>query len=637
MTTEDVKTEVARLVAQILGYEPDEYAFDDSFEFLGADSLSMVELTEAVEELLDLSLSELEILDLKTPAELVDFITAAQSRSEDSPKPNRFPQRIFDAAGLGSSLRLLPADEVVGWDELLHDAGRYVTALGPYTRNGFGRGSKIALIGASGREVVTAIEATWIAGAAIAVMPIPFRFSTVEEFAETIATRVQLADIELVLVDELAASLLNDADLGAPILPLSELAVQAANVEPLRSPAVVYDDDSAILQFTSGSTTAPRAVNVTYGVLEENLNAVADRLGIHSRMVGVSWLPLYHDMGLVGVFASAMTRGGNLVLAGPQDYIADPSQWMQWVDRYRAELTVGPNSAYARAARFLDRTEDQLDLSTLKIALNGAEPISPDGTRAWLRAGERHGLDPSCVFPAFGMAEVGIAVSFAPIGRGLITEHVDADLLETDLIAVPVSADHNGSTRELVLLGQPVSCLEVQIQDPTTGEALSERRIGEMCLRGPSVMPGYYKLPEENEKAFRDGWFRTGDYAYLTETGEIVCCGRIKDMIIVAGRNIYPQDLEVAAETVSEVRAGNSVAFGVPDDKDGERIVMVAESSQPDSGDLRRAVKQAVSKACDVAPRKVVIVPPGTLPKTSSGKLQRSSARDAYLAGHYTN
>jgi hypothetical protein len=242
-------------------------------------------------------------------------------------------------------------------------------------------------------------------------------------------------------------------------------------------------------------------------------------------------------MGLVGLLTIPMTTGRNLVQAAPQDFLSRPSRWMQWISDHGGTMTAGPNFAYALAARALRRAED-LDLSSLEVLLNGAEPIDAEVFRRFMTAGERFGLRPGAAFPAFGMAELGIGGSFSQRWDGFRTDVVDARALEHDHLAVPVDTqfvDDVPDTRELALLGQPVPGLEMRVVDPKTGAPRSDREVGELLIRGTSVTPGYYKNPEATAELLRDGWLRTGDLAYLLD-GDLVICGRIKDVIIVGGR-----------------------------------------------------------------------------------------------------
>ncbi|NLD75072.1 MAG: AMP-binding protein, partial [Acidimicrobiales bacterium] len=300
---------------------------------------------------------------------------------------------------------------------------------------------------------------------------------------------------------------------------------------------------------------------------------------------------------------------------------------VQWISDYKGTITAGPNFAWVLATRALKRLDD-LDLSHLRVALNGAEPVDAKGVEALIAAGERHGLRAGAVFPAFGMAEVAIAGTFPELMSGLRTDDVDQRVLETERYAAPVAADADGVKR-FARLGKPVKGLEIRVVDPASGDPLKEREVGELQIRGTSVTPGYYKRPDATAATFDGEWLKTGDLAYLVD-GELVICGRIKDVIIVAGRNVFPEDVERSVAEIEGVRAGNVIAFGVQVSR-REGLVVVAETKSTDSSSLRESVAARIRDVVGMSADEVVLVSPGTLPKTSSGKLQRSLCRDRYL------
>ncbi|MGZ4792516.1 MAG: AMP-binding protein, partial [Ilumatobacteraceae bacterium] len=282
--------------------------------------------------------------------------------------------------------------------------------------------------------------------------------------------------------------------------------------------------------------------------------------------------------------------------------------------------------------RALARAAD-LDLSTLTLALSGAEPVDPQAVEAFVAAAEPFGFKAGSVFPAFGMAELAIGGVFPPRGRGMVCDSVDRVVLERDRIAKPLDvadAEEELDVRRIPRLGKTVPGLEMKIVDPATREEMPERHVGELLLRGTSVTPGYYKRPDATKALFYDGWLCTGDLAYTVE-GELVLCGRIKDVIIVGGRNVFPEDIERACGTLDGVRAGNVIAFGVEGYKGKESVVVVAEVRSDDSPSVREALHHRTLEVCGLPPRDVMLVKPGTLPKTSSGKLQRAKCRELYL------
>jgi len=369
-----------------------------------------------------------------------------------------------------------------------------------------------------------------------------------------------------------------------------------------------------------------------------NIDAMDAVVGLNMKKdVLVSWLPLYHDMGLIGILTTAMIKGASLVLAAPQDFLSRPADWMRWLSKYGGTMTAGPNFSYVLATRALRRMSDSgdiLDLSRMRLALNGAEPIDPDTVEKFVSAAGKHGFRPGAEFCAFGMAEVTIAGTFPPVMRGMVCDSVDRSALEKEKVARPADPNLSG-TRRLPLLGQPVPGLEMRIVDPQTGKILDERNIGELQIRGTSVTSGYYNRPDLTETLFQDGWLRTGDLGYFV-TGpaggpkELVLCGRIKDVIIIAGRNIYPEDIERAAGTVEGVRPGNVIAFGIESSKGKETVVIVAEVKTTALEQTKKSIRYRVISVCGIPPKEIVLVKQGTLPKTSSGKLQRNLCKEQY-------
>ncbi|MGH9113274.1 MAG: fatty acyl-AMP ligase [Acidimicrobiales bacterium] len=516
-------------------------------------------------------------------------------------------------------------EDIVAWRDLHTQAKAYAEAL---QARGVRPGDHVALLAPTTRPLVTAIQGTWLAGATIVVLPLPMRLSSIDEFGAQTRQRIRNADAALVVVDPELAAFVAPEPGDPPMIEFTDLAGgdPAVWVRPPDDP-----DRLAILQFTSGSTSDPKGVMLPDRVLCANLDAIATAAELEPQYdVLVSWLPLYHDMGLVGLLTLPMATGSALVLGAPQDFTARPARWMEWLSTYGGTATAGPNFSYVLATRALQRS-DPLDLSRLRLALNGAEPIDPDQVDAFVEAGRRHGLRSEAVFPAFGMAELAIGGTFPPPLSGMVTDCVDRRVLETERYAAPAEPGSPGS-RRLPLLGRAVPGLEIRVVDPDTGAVLRDREVGELEITGTSVTTGYYRRPDANAELFHGGWLRTGDLAYLLD-GQLVMCGRIKDVIIVGGRNVFPEDVERSVGELDGVRAGNVIAFGVEGDRGRETLVVVAETRSDDLAAVRRAVHDRVLDVVGVPPKDIVLVTPGTLPKTSSGKLQRSLCRRRYRDG----
>jgi fatty-acyl-CoA synthase len=537
----------------------------------------------------------------------------------------------FVGSAAGSSNGTRPdtsAIDRVEWSRLHDDAIAMAAAL---QRRGVGPGMHVGVLGPTTRPLVTALQAIWLSGATVVALPLPMRLGSIDEFVAQTRRRVDDADAQLVLVDPGLASLLDVPD-GVTALAFDRLVVEAraGHIGFVRAPD--DPDRVAILQFTSGSTADPKGVVLPDRCIIANVDAIVEAAAITADDRAVSWLPLYHDMGLIGLLLTPMLNGIDLVLGAPQDFLAAPAVWLEWISEFRGTVTAGPNFSYALATRAL-RRDRRFDLSSWRLALNGAEPVDPGAVEAFCAAGAPHGLDETTAFPVFGMAEATLGVTFPELGVGLDVDTVDLDQLERDGVAAPVEGAHQHA-RRFAVLGRPLRDFELRIVDARDGTAIPDRHVGELVLRGPSVSPGYYRNPAATAAAFADGWLHTGDLAYLVD-GRLVVCGRLKDVIIVGGRNVYPEDVERAAAEVDGVRAGNVIAFSTDVRGRGrESIVVVAEARDGDiaggSGTIRAQVIARVRDAVGVPPADVVLVQPGVLPKTSSGKLQRSRCRDRY-------
>ena len=542
--------------------------------------------------------------------------------------PATLRDRIEHAVARGGTITFVGSDgtDPVPWARLHEDARAMAAGL---QAAGIGPGQHVALLGPTSRPLVTAIQATWLAGAAAVMLPLPMRLASIEEFIDQTRTRIANADAALVVIDPQLAAFIEPRAGDPPIVLLSDLAPGAGRPTGEQLEDVVIDPSSlAILQFTSGSTAEPKGVMLPHETIVANLDAIQQAAAIDPDTdVAVSWLPLYHDMGLIGLLSVPMTTGTNLVLASPQEFLGAPVRWMEWMSSFGGTCTAGPNFSYALAARALRRST-RLDLSRWRLALNGAEPVDPASVEQFVAAGAAHGLRPGAVFCAFGMAEATLGVTFPEPMSGMRTDDVSRRVLESDRYAAPAAASAEG-TRRLAVLGRPLPGLQIRIVDAETGDVMRGREVGELEVRGSSVTPGYYRRPDATAAVFHDGWLRTGDLAYTVD-GELVVCGRIKDVIIVGGRNVFPEDVERAAAEVDGVRAGNVIAFGIDGRGGREGIVVVAESKADDVASVRSAVVARVRGAVGVS-SEVVLVSPGTLPKTSSGKLQRALCRTRYL------
>jgi 1-acyl-sn-glycerol-3-phosphate acyltransferase len=428
------------------------------------------------------------------------------------------------------------------------------------------------------------------------------------------------------------------ARLLRPDVPTLERVVDAERFQEVREKPVAgllhrpAPDDLCFLQYTSGSTGAPKGVMVTHANLFANIRAMGQAIEVRPGDCAASWLPLYHDMGLIGAWLMPLYFGLPLALLSPVSFLTHPVRWLRMIQRHRATLTAGPNFAYELCLRKIPDSElEGLDLSSLRGAMNGAEPVLAETLERFSARFARCGLRPHSVVPVYGLAEATLAVSAPPLGRPVRLDRIDRERFETEGRAVPAPEDPHALA--FVSVGRPIGC-QVRIADAHGREA-GERVEGALWFRGPSATQGYFRNPQATAEIRRDdGWVDSGDRAYWSD-GELFITGRTKDIIIKGGRNLYPHEIEEAVGHVDGVRTGCVVAFGVPDPQTGtERLVVVAETRgrAPRPG-IESAVVEKASEAAGVPPDIVRVVPAHSIPKTSSGKLRRSETRRIYLEG----
>jgi fatty-acyl-CoA synthase len=387
--------------------------------------------------------------------------------------------------------------------------------------------------------------------------------------------------------------------------------------------------DLCFLQFTSGSTAQPRGVRVLHGNAIANARAItAGRLRCDPRVDrALGWLPLHHDMGLIGFVVAPVVAGFSSILLDTAAFVWGPGRWMQAVARHRATLTFGPNFAYRLITK---RPKDlaALDLSCLRVVGCGAEPIDPDTIRAFARTYAACGLSPAAFTASYGLAESTLAAAMVEPGQGLQSLVIDRALAETRRIVR--IAQRGPGALEVACCGRALPGHVLRIEG-AHGEHLGEGRIGQIVVAGPSVTDGYYADAESSAACYRNGALYTGDLGFMW-CGELYVCGRIKDVIIVRGRNLFPQSIELEVERIERVRAAGVAAFAVATGE-GESFAVVLEAAGGDPDVLAQAVRDRLAGRLGVTPDAVVVVPPRTLPRTSSGKIRRQKTREAYALG----
>ncbi len=519
-------------------------------------------------------------------------------------------------------------------------------------------GDRLAMVIADSEDFVLSFLGALFAG----VVPVPIYpqvgFRNVEVYRDGVAHVARAAGAAALLTTEAGRPSLDGVEARAPSLR------SVFTVGDLEGPASgglpnVGPDDVAFLQFTSGSTSRPKGVIVTHGNLAANAEAfmISGLRRDPEVDKGVSWLPLFHDMGLIGFVVGPLFTNVPCVFLPTASFVRAPRLWLDKIHQHRGTITYAPNFAYALVAkRVKDRDVAGLDLSSLRIAGCGAEPIQATALRDFAARLAPAGFDPRAFVPSYGMAEATLAITFVPLRGGLATDRIDAAGLTEGEARPPReggAGDGSGATDaggvEIVDCGVPFPGHELAIVDDA-GARLPERRVGEIVTRGPSVTAGYCNEPELTARAWAPlpgdapgerPWLRTGDLGYLAG-GRLFVCGRKKDVIIVRGRNYYPSDIEWAVAALPNVRRGNVVAFGVRAGPDGrpsadgageEHLVVCCEGASGDAAAIREMAGACVASAFGLTPLEVVVAPLASLPRTSSGKPQRSRTRQMYLDG----
>jgi fatty-acyl-CoA synthase len=503
---------------------------------------------------------------------------------------------------------------------------RALSIAADLTARGVRMGDRVALVLPTCPEFVECLFGVLCAGAIPVPLYPPVRLGRLEEYHSKTAAMLRAVDAALVVTDERIRRFLGaPVQLAAPRLGC----VTASSLGVTNSLEIeVASDNVALIQFSSGTTHDPKPVALTHANLLSNLAAI-ERYILEDgtpNPVGVTWLPLYHDMGLIGNLLSAFYFPGKLVLLPPELFVTVPGAWLRAISRHRGTITAAPNFAFGLCLKRIRGDElDGVDLSSWRISLNGAEAISPVVQRRFNERFARWGLRASALTPCYGMAEASLGVTFKPAGTSFRTLGVDAEKLARDGVVAP-------GTKELVSVGRPLAGVEVEIRD-AAGMSLPPGRVGHVFVRGPSVMAGYFARTDLTDQAIHDGWLDSGDLGF-TEDGELFVCGRHKDIIVVRGANHAPEEFEAALESLPGVRTGCAVAVGfVPAGGDDEALAMLVESTTDAPSTLADDVALRVQERTRIRPAHVELLAPGTLPRTSSGKLRRREARTQWLAG----
>lgn len=543
--------------------------------------------------------------------------------------PETLPDMLRGAADTCGGRGLIFVDEDerrFTWAEIEQQAQRIAAGLQDL---GGKPGDRLAIVCASLRPLVTTFFGAVLAGLHPSILPTPISRRRLQGYLGHIGAIVRVEQPDFIVVDteveEVGEPLVVEAGLGgrARVVRHDCLLESAARFHP-HSPD---PDDIAVIQFTSGSTSAPRGVVLPHARIVANVRAIVEHLEVEPHDVGGGWLPMYHDMGLIGNLLGATARSIDLVLTTPFNFLRRPRRWLDAMERHNVSITAGPNVSYRH---LLERGELLgRDLSAWRVAIIGAEPVDAELLEAFTEAFGAVGFPRSGFMPAYGLAEVGLMVTGVRATEEYESFEVDRAALEEEAVVRPVGAG-NGIT--LVSCGVPVRETALRIFDEND-EAVPDGNIGEIGIQGSSVMSGYFNDPEATAETMRGGWLMTGDLGCLRD-GKLYVTGRKKELIIISGRNYYPQDIERAVHGLELVRPGSVVAFGTRNGRDEGVVVVAAPRNPQNTEGIDERVRAVVSETLNLPVLDVVLLESGRIPRTTSGKLCRGRCRDLYEEGN---
>ncbi len=534
-------------------------------------------------------------------------------------------------------LTLLQDDRVVlatlTYRELSEAAG--LVAAGLIERD-VAPGDRVAIMLPTSIEFFVAFFGILYAGAIPVPIYPPMQLSQIEEYVRrqvgilrNAATCMLITPPEGLRLGSMLRGLVSDIARVESVVTLS------TSKTPQRVSTLRDASATALIQYTSGSTGDPKGVVLSHENLLSNIRAIGHAINASSADVLVSWLPLYHDMGLIGAWLGSLYFGAPFYVMSPLSFLARPQSWLWAMHRYRATISAAPNFAFERCVDKIDDAElAGLDLSSLRFLANGAEPVSVQTLQRFCEKFGRYGFRREAMAPVYGLAESAVSLTLPPAGRGPVIDRVDREALTRDGRAQPARANDPNAV-DIVACGQPITGHEVRIIDEL-GREFGDRREGRLEFRGPSATSGYFRNETKTRELFDDGWLDSGDRAYMAG-GDVFITGRAKDIIIRAGQHIYPQEIEDAVGAIKGFRKGGVAVFGVEDRTfRTERVVALAESDEtnPAARDgLQKQAQEAATTIIGAPVEEIILVPTGTVPKTSSGKIRRAAARSLYLAG----
>lgn len=534
------------------------------------------------------------------------------------------------AAGTTRGLVFVDASEqerTVPWSEI--DA-RAKSIAGALAERGVRPGDRVAIVLPTGIDFMEAFFGSLLAGAVPVPLYPPVRLGRIDEYVQGTARMLTAVGARMLISDARTRLLLGGAvELARPPLGCPTVAELRVGARPFA--VDVASDALGLIQFSSGSTVDPKPVALTHRALIAQVAALKSLITTSpgSPSTGVTWLPLYHDMGLIGCLLEALYYPADLVLIPPEIFLARPALWLRALSRHRGIVSPAPNFAYGYCLkRIRDVDLAGVDLSHWRYALNGAEPISVDVQERFARRFAHVGFRAGALTPVYGLSECALAVTFTDPDRA-------KRVLEVDAAALAVTGRASPGTRRIASVGTPIPGADVEVRD-AGGTPCAEGRVGRVWIRAPFVMQGYFGRPEASAEVLRDGWLDTGDLG-LVDGGELFITGRVKDVVIIRGANHAPQTFEEALDGLAGVRTGCAVAVGfVPSGLDDEALLLLVESLPDAPRDLVARIRAAIVEQTSIVPHTVVLLAPGTLPRTSSGKLRRAEALRRHQAGDLT-
>lgn len=624
---------------------------------LGLDSLSKVELFHQLERAFQVSLPEQVLYEIQTLGALNQAILDAgpSLTREKKQYQEQLQQAIYNPSQAISLTEILQArantepdrphiylqdfdgtEQIITYGRLYQRAtlvAANLSAMGIHPKD------TVAIMLPTSEDFFISFIGILLIGAIPVPIYPPFRPDQIEEYALREAKILNQAQVRILITFHRVEKLSSILSIFVPSLK------SVCNMGHLLNPGNPFtyvplqSTDAALIQFTSGSTSTPKGVLLSQQNILSNIRLSGQAIQVTPQDVVISWLPLYHDMGLIGTWLGSFYFGVPACILSPMTFLTHPERWLWAVHYHRGTLSAAPNFAYELCVRRIQpEMIEGLDLSSWRLTFNGAEAVKPCTIKRFTQKFAPYGFRPQTMFPVYGLAESSVALVFPKdIHRCPVIDTIEREPFEKARKAQPAKAN-DPNTLQFVGVGQAIPEHEIKIVDDHY-QPIDERCIGHLFFKGPSMMSGYYQAPEATTAAMHDGWIDSGDLAYIAD-GELYIVGRQKDIIIKAGRNYYPEEVEEITSQVPGIRKGCTVAFGVMDPRLGtEKLVVVTETRETDAKIKQHILQEVSEKIANILgnpPDEIILAPPKAVPKTSSGKLQRQACKKAYLSGKIT-